>query len=255
MEGTKLSATAPAALHERLGRTLAAWGESGLAQITVETRFLSANRDLVSELGISWQFLEAFSSEREAKFPGSAGGDAPVVRAEARVDEYLPLVVATLDKEQTSKLLALAQRDARTNVLQAPKVTVFNGQDAMIADCVQRPFVVGVFQRVAGANEPKIVVLDEGTKINVRATQNRARNKLHIEASFDMRSLGDVATASTLYRGSEVTIQVPSVNRRSIDVAADIEDGQTLLVGCIPTGKEKQFTYYLLSACAIREVK
>jgi hypothetical protein len=63
-----------------------------------------------------------------------------------------------------------------------------------------------------------------------------------------MKSLGDIETASTSYRGAPVTIQVPSVNRRCIDVGADLEDGQTLLVGSIPTGKQQQYLYYLLSA-------
>jgi bla regulator protein blaR1 len=253
ISGTTLRVTAPAAVHERLRHTLDAWSESGLAQITVETRFLSANRDLVSELGISWQFLEAFSSVRESAFPTAGRDGAPVVRAEAHVDEYLPLVVSTLSKEQAARLIGLAQGDRRTNVLQAPKVTIFNGQEAMIVDCTQRPFVVGVFQRVAGANEPKVVVLEEGTKINVRGVQSQDRKKVHLEASLDMRALGDVTTASTSYRGGQVSIQVPSVNRRSIDVAADIEDGQTLLVGCIPTGKQQQYTYYLLSASGISQ--
>ena len=254
ISGTTLRVTAPAVLHDKLRRTLDAWSESGLAQIAVETRFLNANRDLVSELGISWQFLEAFPSERESTFPTAGRDGAPVVRAEARVDEYLPLVVSTLSKEQAARLLDLAQGDRRTNVLQAPKVTIFNGQEAMIADCTQRPFVVGVFQRVAGANEPKVVVLEEGTKINVRAVQSQDRKKVHLEASLDMLALGDVTTASTSYRGAQVSIQVPSVNRRSIDVAADIEDGQTLLVGCIPTGKQQQYSYYLLSASGISEI-
>jgi type II secretory pathway component GspD/PulD (secretin) len=145
-------------------------------------------------------------------------------------------------------LIEIAQGNSRANVLNAPKVTIFNGQAAMIADCVQRPFVVGVFQRVSGANEPKIVVLEEGTRINVRASQGSDRSKLHLEASLDMRSVGEVSTATTSFRGQPVSIQVPSVNRRSIDVAADIKNGQTLLVGCIPTDKQQQFFYYLLSA-------
>lgn len=150
-------------------------------------------------------------------------------------------------------MIDLAQGDRRTSVLQAPKVTIFNGQEATIADCTQRPFVVGVFQRAAGATEPKVVVLEEGTKINVRAVANQNRENVHLEASLDMRALGDVTTASTSYRGAQVSIQVPSVNRRSIDVAADVEDGQTLLVGCIPTGKQQKYMYYLLSADVISE--
>ncbi len=246
VEGTTLVATAPAMLHEQLARALDAWRENGLAQITIETRFLNSNRELVSELGVSWQFLEAFSPERETVFPSAKQGDGPVVHAESRVDEYLPLVVATLNEEQTTRLIESAQGDRRSNVLQAPKVTMFNGMEATIADCTQRPFVVGVFQRMAGATEPKVVVLEEGTKIKVRAVVD-GRN-VRLQASLDMKALGEVATATTLYRGSQVSIQVPSVNRRSIDVDAKLESGQTLLVGSIPTGKQQKYSYYLVSA-------
>jgi hypothetical protein len=251
IKGTTLSATAPVALHEALHRAVDAWNENGLTQIAVETRFLSSNRDLVSDLGVSWQFLEAFSAERENAFPTAGQDGGPVVHAEARVDEYLPLVVSTLNEVQTAQLLDIAQGDARTNVLNAPKVTIFNGMEATIADCVQRPFVVGVFQRAPGATEPKIVVLEEGTKIKVRAVQGQ--KKVHLQASLDMKSLGDVTTISTSYRGAQVSIQVPSVNRRCIDVGADLEDGQTLLVGSIPTGKQQGYLYYLLSARKIAE--
>jgi hypothetical protein len=195
--------------------------------------------------------LEAFSAEGENAFPSAGHDGRPVVHAEARVDEYLPLVVSTLNEEQTAKLLDIAQGDRRTNVLNAPKVTIFNGMEATIADCVQRPFVVGVFQRAAGATEPKIVVLEEGTKIKIRVVQGR--KKVHLQASLETKSLGDVTTASTSYQGAQVSIQVPSVNRRCIDVGADLEDGQTLLVGSIPTGKQQQYLYYLLSARKIAE--
>jgi hypothetical protein len=251
--GTTLSATAPASLHETLRRMLDAWGESGMAQITLETRFLSSNRDLVSDLGVSWQFVEAFSAERENIFPSIRHESATVVRAEASVDEYLPLVVSTLNEQQHTKLLNLAYGERHSNVLNAPKVTIFNGMEATIADCSQRPFVVGVFERAPGVTQPKVVVLEEGTKIKIHAVVGRDRKQVHIAASLDMRSVGDVTTASTSFRGAPVTIQVPSVNRRTIDVAGDIESGQTLLVGFIPTGKQKQYLYYMMSARTISE--
>jgi bla regulator protein blaR1 len=251
VSGTKLTVVAPAGLHDKLRPMLDAWAESGITQISVEARFLNSNRDLVSDLGVSWQFLEAFSSEREGAFPSASQDGGPVVHAEDRVDEYLPLVVSTLNKQQTTKLIEISQTDRRTNVLNAPKVTIFNGMEAEVSDCTQRPFVVGVFQRLAGATEPKIVVLEEGTKIKVRAVQGR--EKVHLQASLEMKSLGDVTTASTSYRGSQVSIQVPSVNRRCIDVGADLEDGQTLLVGSIPTGKQQRYSYYLLSARKIAD--
>jgi type II secretory pathway component GspD/PulD (secretin) len=206
-------------------------------------------------LGFSWKFLETFSAERKNTFPAAGKDGAPVVRAEASVEEYLPLVVSTLNEQQTAKLIDIAARDRRTNVLSSPKVTIFNGTEAMIAEGSQRPFVVGMFQRAAGTTEPKIIVLEEGTKINVHAVVGHDRKKVHVAASVEMKSVGDVTTASTSYRGSNVSIQVPSVKRRSIDVAADVEGGQTLLVGCIPTGKDQPYLYYLLSARAISEAK
>ncbi len=55
-----------------------------------------------------------------------------------------------------------AQGDQRTNMLQAPKVTLFNGQSAIVADTTQRPFVISVIPVVgdfAAAQQPVIVVL------------------------------------------------------------------------------------------------
>ena len=37
-----------------------------------------------------------------------------------------------------------AQGDKRSNVLQAPKVTLFNGQQAFVSDTSQSPFVISV---------------------------------------------------------------------------------------------------------------
>jgi bla regulator protein blaR1 len=251
---TTLTAEAPAALQEKLQHTLDAWAESGLSgQIVVTEQFVSASRDLISGMGISWQFLEAFSSDRGATIPARAKDGMPVVRAEATVDVYLPIVVATLDRRQTAKLIDIAQGDRRANVLNAPKITIFNGQEAVIADCSQRPFVVGVFQKVAGANEPKVVVIEEGTRINVRGILSRDQKKLHLETSVNMSALGDVTTATTSFRGQQVSIQVPRVNRQSIDVVSDVDDGHTLLIGFVPTDKQKHYSYYLLTAERISE--
>ena len=64
-----------------------------------------------------------------------------------------------------------AQGDDRTNMLQAPKVTLFNGQQAFVSDTSQRPFVTSVIPVVgdfAAAQQPVIVVLNEGTSLRCR---------------------------------------------------------------------------------------
>jgi general secretion pathway protein D len=68
--------------------------------------------------------------------------------------------------------LQAVQGNARTNVLNAPKVTMFDGQQASINDTASRPFVVS-FDPVVGdfavAQRPVIVVLNEGTQMNVQS--------------------------------------------------------------------------------------
>lgn len=259
---TTLTAAAPAALHANLQRTLNAWTESGQAnQVVISTRFLASNRDLIAGLGVSWQFMEALSSDNEGPLPEPRVDGNPVVRAAATVDQYLPLVVASLDERQTEKLIEIAQGDRRTNVLNAPKITIFNGQEATIVDCSQRPFVIGVIPiigELATADQPKIIVIEEGTRIVARGTVSRDLKKIHLEASLSVKSLGTVTNATTIFHGQPVSIQVPSVNRQSIETVADLADGHTLLVGCIPTEQttdstkrpislKQRFAYYLLT--------
>ncbi len=71
-----------------------------------------------------------------------------------------------------------AQGDTRTNVLQAPKVTLFNGQQATVFDQTQVPFVISVIPVVgefAAAQQPVIVVLSEGTFMSVQAVISNDR--------------------------------------------------------------------------------
>jgi general secretion pathway protein D len=75
-------------------------------------------------------------------------------------------------------LIQAAQGNTRSNVMQAPKVTLFNGQNAFISDTTQRPFVTSVVPVVgdfAAAQQPVITVLSEGTAVNVQAVVSSDR--------------------------------------------------------------------------------
>jgi general secretion pathway protein D len=75
-------------------------------------------------------------------------------------------------------LIQAAQGNTRSNVMQAPKVTLFNGQNAFISDSTQRPFVTSVVPVVgdfAAAQQPVITVLSEGTAVNVQAVVSSDR--------------------------------------------------------------------------------
>src|SRR5205085_3844596 len=98
------------------------------------------------------------------------------------------------------------QSDIRTNVLQAPKVTLFNGQQAFVSDTTQSPFVISVIPVVgdfAAAQQPVIVVLSEGTFLTVQAIVSNDRRFVRLTVVPFFSQIGDVNTFR--FTGSKTT--------------------------------------------------
>ena len=99
-----------------------------------------------------------------------------------------------------------AQGDKRTNVLQAPKVTLFNGQQAFVSDTSQTPFVISVIPVVgdfAAAQQPVIVVLSEGTFMTVQAVVSNDRRFVRLTIVPFFSKIGDVQTFT--FQGTDTT--------------------------------------------------
>ncbi|HVA45417.1 MAG TPA: M56 family metallopeptidase [Pirellulales bacterium] len=247
LTGTALTVTASPGAHAEIARNLQAWEQSGLAQICVETRFVTDDRDIASASGISWRYLEAFSADGTETFAAEASGGMPVVHASAAVEYYLPIAVANLSRKQASAFVNRAQDSRQANLLQAPKITLFNGQRGTLFDFTQTPFVVGIHEDLAGRQQPKIEVIDEGTTLTLRAIQSPNDAKVQIEAGVELSEISGVGTVSTLFHGEPTSIQIPRVKRCRIDVASELPDGESLLIGCIPSYEQKRFSYILLT--------
>jgi bla regulator protein BlaR1 len=244
----KLTVDAPPQVQAEIAKNINAWEVSGHAQTCIGTLLLTSESDLAATAGISWQSLEAFSADRNTEGPAHAIKGAPVVRARATVDEYLPVAVAMLNEAQSKRLLEKAHSTTTANVMYAPKVTLFNGQQASISMLRQRPFVIGM--QVGDADPhptPQNVVIDEGFELSLRTVQSADAKRIQLESSLSMSQIGEVRTASAVVQGKPATIQIPHVKRRRIDVSAEIPDGQSLLLECIPTFEEKTYFYLLLT--------
>jgi general secretion pathway protein D len=158
-----------------------------------------------------------------------------------------------------------AQGDKRTNVLQAPKVTLFNGQQAFVYDTTQSPFVISVIPVVgdfAAAQQPVIVVLSEGTFMTVQAVISNDRRFVRLTVVPFFSHIGTVntftfsgstsTTTDTTKEGvqttpndstknnsastttnSGVTVQLPSFSSVSVTTTVSVPDGGTVLLGGI----------------------
>lgn len=159
-------------------------------------------------------------------------------------------------------LINAAQGDRRSNVLQAPKVTLFNGQQASVADVSQSPFVVSVIPVVgdfAAAQQPVIVVLNEGTFLTVQAVVSSDRRYVRLTVVPFFSTIGEVntftfagrttTTEETSSSGPEddtderaqnrtttsegTTVQLPTFSLVTVSTTVSVPDGGTVLLGGI----------------------
>lgn len=164
-------------------------------------------------------------------------------------------------------LLQAAQGDDRSNILQAPKVTLFNGQQATIIDSSFRPFVTSVIPVVgdfAAAHQPVIVVLSEGTMMSVQAVVSSDRRFVRLTLVPFFSQIGDVETFTfngsvTTDTGTVVqdptnpdqnvtngatrtvtgtTVQLPTLATTTVTTTVSVPDGGTVLLGGIKRLRE-----------------
>lgn len=160
------------------------------------------------------------------------------------------------------------QGDNRTNVLQAPKVTLFNGQQAFVSDTAQSPFVISVIPVVgdfAAAQQPVIVVLSEGTFLTVQAVVSNDRRFVRVTLVPFFSRIGNVDTFT--FTGSETssrrssandgpdgpideeestvtregtTVQLPTFAFTTVTTTVSVPDGGTVLLGGIKNLSEER---------------
>lgn len=158
-----------------------------------------------------------------------------------------------------------AQGDRRSNVLQAPKVTLFNGSTAMVSDTSSSPFVISVIPVVgdfAAAQQPVIAVLNEGTFLSVQAVVSNDRRFVRLTVVPFFSQIDKVDTFQ--FTGSETTttdesaegvqdqpndntkksnkretrregttVQLPTFSFITVTTTVSVPDGGTVLLGGI----------------------
>lgn len=167
---------------------------------------------------------------------------------------------AILSNIEAYFLIEASQGDRRSNVLQAPKVTLFNGQSATVFDVTQTPFVISVIPVVgafAAAQQPVIIVLNEGTALTVQAVISSDRRFVRLTLVPFFSQITQVNTftfqgsssttqssdsegpsdntnkriTSTTSSAEGTTVQLPSFSFFSVATTVSVPDGGTVLLG------------------------
>lgn len=211
IEGECLSAELTAAQHTALERMLEAWKDGGLQQISIETRMMQTDVKLAESIDWLENRVEGLRSK------------GPTMAMAVRVSE-----------EKLNRLIQLMQDDARSNILQAPKVTLFNGQTATIADQILRPFVTGIEPGEGGKVKPIVTVHYDGQKLQFSPM---VRNNGEMELAFEVETsmIADVATATLPIhfpddKANPVRVQVPSVAVTTTTATVKLKKGESILL-------------------------
>jgi len=213
----------------------------------------------------------AYTADLDLQFrQGSFGATAPVFGG------FNPATAATfgfaiLSDIEAFFFITAAQGDRRTNVMQAPKVTLFNGQQAYVSDTRQIPFVTSVIPVVgdfAAAHQPVIVVLNEGTALTLQAVVSNDRRFVRLTVVPFFSRVGNVdtftfngkqttitGTSSTTDADSEVdtseesnrtvinegtTVQLPTFEFVTVSTTVSVPDGGTVLLGGVKRLREER---------------
>ena len=260
-------------------------------QVTIEVRFITLNDDFFERIGVDFDFDIDDNEGISIADVNNIDDDGPNVTigldptGGPTVDLDIPfrqgsfgttiptfggfdanaaanVGFAILSDIEAFFLIQASQGDTRSNVLQAPKVTLFNGQTASISDTSQRPFVTSVIPVVgdfAAAHQPVITVLTEGTSLSVQAVVSQDRRFIRLTLvpffsqigqvdtfTFDGTTTSDTGTTavdpsdntmnvvnnqSTTTSGT--TVQLPTFAFTTVNTTVSVPDGGTILLGGI----------------------
>lgn len=242
---------------------------SGHWEIRYEIRFMKVALDQVAHVGIDWlndssfpsagrdtQDSELTSIPIESRDVDGESNDKLFFELRETATPFRPLVGAKITKEQARRFVVRSLTDSRSNIMLAPKVTLFNGQSALITDETQQPFVTGV-RSVRGdyarAFEPIIDVLPDGVRIQLRGEINED-HRLSMQCILTLSEIGDVGLANLPFDRSDesrsrVTVQVPQATSVALRAGGLLEQDECLLIACPATYDQAERSSNELSMC------
>ena len=281
-------------IHEQIADLLASLRRLQNLQVTIEVRFITLSDTFYERIGVDFDIAfddnvgtlplddrgpsvtvgvagpdRVFTSDLDVQFNnGSFGGSSPSF-GNFVAGQGGQIGFAILSDIEAFFFLEAAQGDSRSNVMQAPKVTMFDGQIANVQDTTQRPFVMGI-QPIVGdfavAQMPIVVILSEGTQMNVQAVVTDDKRFVRLTLVPMFTQISDVDTFT--YEGSRrsgssrrtrdpedgeiieqeddeeivvgTTVQQPSFSFTSISTTVSVPDGGTILLGGIKRLRENR---------------
>ena len=168
--------------------------------------------------------------------PFNVPGASDVIQ-NALANPALNIFGTFLDNLQVDFLIRATQVDQRSSILTAPRIVLFNGQDAWIAVQEQQAYVSDLQAQVqenVGVFEPTISTTSTGTQLRVQGTVSADRRYVTLTLQPVVSRLIDmfnfvVSSGALNVPGAQV--QLPLLQVTGLATTVSVPDGGTLLIG------------------------
>jgi hypothetical protein len=249
--GMALVVSAPADVHAQIEQVFDSLRRLQDLQVTVEVRVVMVSADFFQRVGIDFNVSPKCGAGRASCNRADCPEPTAVrlVAAESADAPQEPRPTVALNDLQVAKFLESLQGDARSNVMCAPKITMFNRQASTIQCTDELHFVTGL--KIDSSSGQTIFVPENkayqtGLKVSLKPTVSADRKFVRVELEATHSELANanvplfpVTTfiAPKLPDGSTGQpvpftqfIQQPKFNKLCIEGKLCIPDGGTMLV-------------------------
>lgn len=243
----------------------------GFDQVVLNVSFVTMSKETLDQLEIPWRKADMLgegefrvehfhidgerltanplSTTVDIAPPGSAyrilGSDVQQDNSLAELQvpaTQMPAFYTIVTDDKCREILNKALAKTRTNVMQAPRITAFNGARVNINDTYQRPFVTGIVpekRQASTVSKPVIQVAVGGTKIVTQPIVDRKGN-IELLLALNERTIQRVESFTfdkDVAKGVDGTpietgntVQIPQLLSRFLALKTSLKSGESLIV-------------------------
>ncbi len=221
VKDNQLVVNATTAQQDAVRKLLNQWNKHGQRQVSIDVKLLTIAMSLKDLPGSGGVVLNV-GQQPDPNFNAFA--------SDAWSQHSVPAFIQKLNPEETTSFVQRQQADRRSNVVSAPKITIFDGLAATIQCGGRRPFVTGLRSRDDGSYEPQISIVVDGYRLHLRSqlSDDQKATQLHIQ--FQQSEILDVEVFTVQTKGKSASVQIPHVSRSVVTSTNSIPLGHTLLI-------------------------